>query len=344
MKLNSSLILFLLAVSSTVAALYSINSSEDYQRTTFDNAPVFPRLNAKPEAANALLIETGGLKLKFKQNEDSVWIAEDKFEYPASSKLIQNVISQLADMRKIAIKTKMPSRFNQIGVEPYQNADANSVFVKLQGADGEILAESILGAQFRRNNIGVAEGTFIRHPKEQQAWLASGSIDIPSDLLSWLDTRILNIESKEIKKIKLFGKLGATAVVARTNDHSGFIYQNRDGVGYLDGETPKNLFESLTKLSFVDVWPRKTSEKWQSILYFEVEASSGSKIAGELFRGDSRKILHLSVEKNALKKPASRGLGETIAYSELDKWSYVIPSWQADRFLEGLKVIEGGLR
>jgi len=247
-------------------------------------------------------------------------------------------------MRKIAIKTKMPSRFNQIGVEPYQNADANSVFVKLQGADGEILAESILGAQFRRNNIGVAEGTFIRHPKEQQAWLASGSIDIPSDLLSWLDTRILNIESKEIKKIKLFGKLGAKAVVARSNDHSGFIYQNRDGVGYLDGETPKNLFESLTKLSFVDVWPRKTSEKWQSILYFEVDASSGSKIAGELFRGDSRKILHLSVEKNALKKPASRGLGETIAYSELDKWSYVIPSWQADRFLEGLKVIEGELR
>ena len=32
-------------------------------------------------------------------------------------------------MRKIAVKTRMPSRFNQIGVEPYQQADANSVFV-----------------------------------------------------------------------------------------------------------------------------------------------------------------------------------------------------------------------
>ena len=223
MRPNPSLILFLLAVFSTTAALYSINISEDYQRTTANDVQVFPRLNAKPEAAKVLVIETGGLKLKFKQNKDSVWVAEDKFKYPASSKLIQKVISQLADMRKIAIKTRMPSRFNQIGVEPYQQADANSVFIKLQGADGEILAESILGAQFRRNNIGIAEGTFIRHPKEQQAWLASGSIDIPSDLLSWLDTRILNIESNEIKKIKLWDKLGRTAVVVRSNDGGQFI-------------------------------------------------------------------------------------------------------------------------
>ena len=344
MRPNPSLILFLLAVFSTTAALYSINISEDYQRTTANDVQVFPRLNAKPEAAKVLVIETGGLKLKFKQNKDSVWVAEDKFKYPASSKLIQKVISQLADMRKIAVKTRMPSRFNQIGVEPYQQADANSVFVKLKAADGEILAESIFGAQFRRNNIGVAEGTFIRHPKEQQAWLASGSIDIPSDLLSWLDTRILNIGSNEIKKIKLWDKLGRTAVVVRSNDGGRFIYQNRDGIGYLDREIAKNLFESLTKLSFVDVLPRKISEKWQSILDFEVEAYSGPKIAGQLFRGDSRKILQFSIEENALKKIALRGLADTIAYSELNKWSYFIPSWQADRFLEGLKVIEGGLQ
>ena len=344
MRPNPSLILFLLAVFSTTAALYSINISEDYQRTTANDVQVFPRLNAKPEAAKVLVIETGGLKLKFKQNKDSVWVAEDKFKYPASSKLIQKVISQLADMRKIAVKTRMPSRFNQIGVEPYQQLDANSVFVKLKAADGEILAESIFGAQFRRNNIGVAEGTFIRHPKEQQAWLASGSIDIPSDLLSWLDTRILNIESNEIKKIKLWDKLGRTAVVVRSNDGGRFIYQNQDGIGYLDREIAKNLFESLTKLSFVDVLPRKISEKWQSILDFEVEAYSGSKIAGQLFRGDSRKILQFSIEENALKKIALRGLADTIAYNELNKWSYFIPSWQADRFLEGLKVIEGGLQ
>ena len=344
MRPNPSLILFLLAVFSTTAALYSINISEDYQRTTANDVQVFPRLNAKPEAAKVLVIETGGLKLKFKQNKDSVWVAEDKFKYPASSKLIQKVISQLADMRKIAVKTRMPSRFNQIGVEPYQQADANSVFVKLKAADGEILAESIFGAQFRRNNIGVAEGTFIRHPKEQQAWLASGSIDIPSDLLSWLDTRILNIGSNEIKKIKLWDKLGRTAVVVRSNDGGRFIYQNRDGIGYLDREIAKNLFESLTKLSFVDVLPRKISEKWQSILDFEVEAYSGPKIAGQLFRGDSRKILQFSIEENALKKIALRGLADTIAYNELNKWSYFIPSWQADRFLEGLKVIKGGLQ
>ena len=344
MRPNPSLILFLLAVFSTTAALYSINISEDYQRTTANDVQVFPRLNAKPEAAKVLVIETGGLKLKFKQNKDSVWVAEDKFKYPASSKLIQKVISQLADMRKIAVKTRMPSRFNQIGVEPYQQADANSVFVKLKAADGEILAESIFGAQFRRNNIGVAEGTFIRHPKEQQAWLASGSIDIPSDLLSWLDTRILNIGSNEIKKIKLWDKLGRTAVVVRSNDGGRFIYQNRDGIGYLDREIAKNLFESLTKLSFVDVLPRKISEKWQSILDFEVEAYSGPKIAGQLFRGDSRKILQFSLEENTLKKIALRGLADTIAYSELNKWSYFIPSWQADRFLEGLKVIKGGLQ
>ena len=105
------------------------------------------------------------------------------------------------------------------------------------------MAESILGAQFRRNNIGVAEGTFIRHPKEQQAWLASGSIDIPSDLLSWLDTRILNIDSNEIKKIK-FGKNRVVRRSWRSNDDGGFVYQNRDGIGYLDREIAKNLLKA----------------------------------------------------------------------------------------------------
>ena len=88
----------------------------------------------------------------------------------------------------------------------------------------------------------------------------------------------------------------------RSNDGGRFIYQNRDGIGYLDREIAKNLFESLTKLSFVDVLPRKISEKWQSILDFEVEAYSGSKIAGQLFRDDSRKILQFSVEENGSQK------------------------------------------
>ena len=132
--------------------------------------------------------------------------------------------------------------------------------------------------------------------------------------------------------------------MVRSNDGGRFIYQNRDGIGYLDREIAKNLFESLTKLSFVDVLPRKISEKWQSILDFEVEAYSGPKIAGQLLRGDSRKILQFSLEENTLKKIALRGLADTIAYNELNNWSYFIPSWQADRFLEGLKVIEGGLQ
>ena len=76
---------------STTAALYSINSSEDYQRTTANDVQVFPRLNAKPEAANVLLIETGA-QTKIKQNEESVWVAEDKFDYPASSNLYKKLL------------------------------------------------------------------------------------------------------------------------------------------------------------------------------------------------------------------------------------------------------------
>ena len=91
--------------------------------------------------------------------------------------------------------------------------------------------------------------------------------------------------------------------MVRSNDDDQFIFfQNRDGIGYLDREIAKNLFESLTKLSFVDVWPRKISGKWQSILYFEVEAYSGSKIGGQLFGDDSRTILQFSVKENGLKR------------------------------------------
>ncbi len=344
MKRGSSLILVLMAVFSGGAAFYSISSSKDYLYVLGNGNLVFPLLHAAPEKAKLLSIEAGERRLKFKQQGDFVWVSENKFGYPASSVLLKKVISQLADMRKIEAKTKMASRYNQIGVEsPYQPG-ANSVLVRLEGANGEVLAESILGAQFRRNNIGIAEGTFIRHPKKQQAWLASGNIEIPNNLVSWLDTRITNFGPTEIKQIKLWLEPGNMAIVDRPEYKSAFIYQNRLGVGYLDKEISKELSKCLSKLSFLDVWPRNRAKKRIPVLKFEVETFSGKKISGQLFESHKQKILQLSAEEEDTREKLIQVSLEKKIYSELNKWTYVIPSWQAERFLVGLTLLKGDVQ
>ena len=144
MKRGSSLILVLMAVFSSGVALYAISSSKDYLYVLGNGKLAFPLLHATPEKAKLLSIEAGDRRLKFKQKGDFVWVAEDKFGYPASSVLVKKVISQLAGMRKIEAKTKMASRYHQIGVEsPYQPG-ANSVLVRLEGANGEVLAELVI--------------------------------------------------------------------------------------------------------------------------------------------------------------------------------------------------------
>ena len=334
-----------MAVFSSGVAFYSISSSKDYLYVLGNGNLVFPLLHAAPEKVKLLSIEAGERRLKFKQQGDFVWVAEDKFGYPASSVLLKKVISQLADMRKIEAKTKMASRYHQIGVEsPYQPG-ANSVLVRLEGANGEVLAESILGAQFRRNNIGIAEGTFIRHPKKQQAWLASGNIEIPNNLVSWLDTRITNFEPMEIKQIKLWLEPGNMAIVNRSEyKKSAFIYQNRLGVRYLDKKISKELSKCLSKLSFLDVWPRNLAKKRIPVLKFEVETFSGQKISGQLFESHKQKILQLSAEEDDTREKLTQVSLEKKIYSELNKWTYVIPSWQAERFLVGLTLLKGDVQ
>ena len=112
------------------------------------------------------------------------------------------------------------------------------------------------------------------------------------------------------------------------------------GVRYLDKKISKELSKCLSKLSFLDVWPRNLAKKRIPVLKFEVETFSGQKISGQLFESHKQKIIQLSAEEDSREKPIQVSLG-TKFYSELNKWTYVIPSWQAERFLVGLTHLKG---
>jgi hypothetical protein len=118
-------------------------------------------------------------------------------------------------MRLIEPKTRQPERFSRLEVEDVDAEDARSRSVRLEDADGEVLAEAIFGKQRNRLTGVQQSGTYLRMPGDEQSWLASGGLEIASEVTAWLDSSIMDVASEEIRRIELDPLDADAYVVAR---------------------------------------------------------------------------------------------------------------------------------
>jgi hypothetical protein len=121
-----------------------------------------------------------------------------KHDYPVPLENVRKLVLGLADLRLFEAKTRRADRYSRLEVEDIAAEDARSRLITLEDAGGETIARAIIGK--RKNNLfGFRrDGTYLRMPDEDQAWLAEGAVRVETNPMGWLEQEIISIPMGDV--------------------------------------------------------------------------------------------------------------------------------------------------
>jgi hypothetical protein len=128
---------------------------------------------------------------------------------------VRALVVALADMRLIEAKTDQVDRYPRLEVEDVDAEEAKSRQVRLESADGAVLAEAIIGKQRQRRTGTEASGTYLRRPGEAVSWLASGSVRIEGTAEAWLEEEIVDLDAEQVQRVEIRPLGGPSYAVVR---------------------------------------------------------------------------------------------------------------------------------
>ncbi|MCC2664134.1 MAG: hypothetical protein K0S35_2056, partial [Geminicoccaceae bacterium] len=194
------LTLLALTVVAAGAALLTALARPGAAPVRYVDEPAFPALRENPDAVAKLALTTPEGSFTLVRETGDRWSALERYGYVVEEDQVRALVVGLADMRLIEAKTRLPERYGRLEVEDVGAADAKSRLLRLESADGEVLAEALFGTQQHRLTGHQAAGTYLRRPGEDQSWLASGAVAIDPTVVDWLDAQIVDLEPAQIAR------------------------------------------------------------------------------------------------------------------------------------------------
>ncbi|HEX3954509.1 MAG TPA: DUF4340 domain-containing protein [Stellaceae bacterium] len=179
----------------------------------------FPDLAANLGNLAWMRLSHGSTKIDFTLVGGS-WVVVEKGNYPAAPDKARRLLLGLADLTLVEAKTQRPELFGRLGLDNAGSGDAT--LVTLQDRLGKNVAEILIGKS-RHDRLGTGDdGVYVRKPDEKRTWLARGSLDLPTDVVGWLDRRIIDLPPARIASIALTGDDGVALTLRRDSTDAHF--------------------------------------------------------------------------------------------------------------------------
>ena len=328
MSPRALLILLLIATVAVAGAAWSIVHGPETATPAYSGEAAFPKLAANPDAVRRIFIRTAESEFSFRRTGTGVWVIPAKHLYPASARRIHGVVAELADMRLVEAKTRLPERYGLVGVEPVETPDANSVLVRLEDGDGTVLAHAIFGVRIWRRTGDARYGIFMREPEAEQAWLASGGTDFSYDLLDWLDRGILDIDAGDVTRISVRPPSGDGYSILRKAEDGQLALEG--GQREVDPAALDRLAAGLARLSLNDVAPRDRDADIGTGL--SVTTNDGLVVDVALEDGDGSWIAFAVTAADTADEAVKARAAEL--QGRLGPWRYRVAEWQHSRLFD----------
>jgi len=218
MSNRSLLILSFITLIIIVAAV--ISSKERAPQTVIESAELFPGLKDQINSIAGITIESasGTLNLK-KQGQD--WLIAEAGDYPARFDKVKQTVLTLADMKIQSEKTSNPALFSELGVEDITAEKSTSQLLTLKDGSGNALASVITG-NLRTSNIAGDTGVYVRKPGANETWLASGVLQISSDVIEWIEQNLVDVADDRILDTRIEHPDGSVLAISRTKGAEDF--------------------------------------------------------------------------------------------------------------------------
>jgi Domain of unknown function (DUF4340) len=251
------LVLAAITVVAAAGAVLAVLSQPTATTLQLVDEPAFPSLRATPDAVAKITLTTPDASITLVRETGDRWAALERYGYPVDPRRARDLVVALADMRLIERKTAQSDHYHRLEVEDPDAADAKSRLVRLETADGAVLAEAIIGKQRSRLTGTEPSGTYLRRPGEADSWLASGGVEIGAAVTDWLDDQIVDLNARAIRQVTIQPAGRPAYALERTDPGSDWHLGD-----LVAGETVKDdadflgLTGALSDLRLEDVKPR----------------------------------------------------------------------------------------
>ena len=153
------------------------------------------------------------------KREGEQWTVATRDNFPAESAAVKRLLLGLADLQIVEAKTSLPASYGRIGVaDPGDGSD--SLQVELYGAKDEQLVAVIIG---HTRASGPQSQRYVRRAGESQSYLVNGKLDGTSEAITWLDARIVDVDTARVRSVAIVPSEGVAVAITKHRPKDNFF-------------------------------------------------------------------------------------------------------------------------
>lgn len=317
---------FLTLVGATIilvaAAAYALTTGERAVAPPVHDQRAFPTLAGHLGDLAWMRISHGTMKADFNLIAGQ-WTVVEKGNYPAAPDKLRRLLLGLAELTLVEPKTARPDLFARLDLDDPSNG--RSTLVGLQDRTGQTVVELIVG-KLRHDRLGGGnDAVYVRKPGEDRTWLARGSLDLPRDLVDWLDRRIIEIPAARIASVTLTAADGSTLALRRDQASGKFAVADPPEGAKFKGEAALAApAATLAGLHLEDVKPAGELPPPNGAATAEFATSDGLAVTLRLFTSGKMDWVAISAAGSGAAEKEAAALNAKLA-----RWVYAIPGERA---------------
>ena len=325
--------LILITITLLFLALISFLIQPRYETFLKKGELVFEDTKKQLNNIKEINIDNGKKKISIFKNQDRNWYMSSKSSYKTKNETVRKNLIQISELRFFEQKTEQESLYSRLDLDYPKNDNGDSKLITIFDDDKKKIIEFILGKK-KKN------GVYIKKLNERQTWLTSGTLEMSSIEHDWLETKILDINYENVKKVTI-NRLNKKESFSLTKD-------NKNENLLIDNLTKEQLPKSdlianflgyfFTNLIFEDVFERKNTNDSEVIAKINFQLFNDVNISSTIFKKDKNKWINISIDsQSALKLKENKN----IFVENIENWTYKLPSTKynvADTMLKDLLV------
>lgn len=319
-----------LTAAAALAAIVAAAVSFSGGAATFDprvGKPVLPQVAAKlGDVGKVVLKRSAGTTTFVRQS--NAWTVAEKGGYPADATKVRQMLLGLAQITYVEPKTAEPSLYKRLNLEEPSTEKSQSALVEVYDAQGGALGSVIAGRRRIDELGGGNDGVYVRAPAEARSWLARGTLDLDTDVLQWLDRKIVDIGEKRTQTAVLQQPDGTKITIARDKAEDKFALKElppnrklKSDTGLVEPATALQGFELTDVKSAKDLAFPKDGVNTATFTTFD-----GLAVVVELAKQGEADWIRLSASGSTDDKTKAEADGLNQRWSP---WVYGIASYKA---------------
>ena len=310
--------LVLITISLFFLALLSFLIQPRYETSLKKGELIFENIKKELNDIKEINIDNNKKKISIIKDQD-IWFMSTTSGYKVKNEIVRKNLIQISELRFFEKKTQDESLYSRLNLDYPNDEDSESKYISIIDNDKKVLVEFILGK--KKEN-----GVYIKKIKDKETWLTLGTLDMSSAEEDWLETRILNIDYKDVKKVSInhLNKKNESFSLTKDDKNENFLIDKLTKEQIPKSDLIANFIGYLfTNLTFEDVIEREGNVDNKVIIKINFKLFDGVNIFASIYNKDKDKWINIDIESQSVLKLKEN---EKIFVNNIENWSYKLSS------------------